>query len=178
MMRRILMATLAAGLLSSAASSASAGQVLFYSGDPNLVNSYGVGQGGVLGDSFVFEQFNLASAATITELFGNFEFFFPPSTANWYWEIRQGMAVGDGGTVVASGTEAAAVTPSGSNYQQGVGALVAVGNLDIQSASGDVLDDPGTGRHLCGLVDDFRGERGRLAFRRAGPGPRLCSVRQ
>lgn len=133
MMRRILMATLAAGLLSSAASSASAGQVLFYSGDPNLVNSYGVGQGGVLGDSFVFEQFNLASAATITELFGNFEFFFPPSTANWYWEIRQGMAVGDGGTVVASGTEAAAVTPSGSNYQQGVGALVAVGNLDIQS---------------------------------------------
>ncbi len=114
---------LAAGLIWAQACVAG---TIFYNGDPDLGGSNG---GNFLdcsscrgSDVRVYDNFSLSGAATVTGLFGSWELLAAgdlnvPVSAEW--EIRTGLAQGDSGTLVASGTGALSTvlisTPNGGN---------------------------------------------------------------
>jgi hypothetical protein len=76
--------------------------------------------------AFVFDDFNVGpGGATITGVFGNFAYLAGvPDQAQW--EIRSGVSVADGGTLIASGTG----TPTVS------GSLVEVSGLNVNLTEG------------------------------------------
>ena len=91
---------------------ASADILYFYGGDmePNNPNSRALANENdatVLGDPYgsaTFQNFYVqGSAVTTSALFSNNLESFTPDSA--YWEIRQGLSEGNGGTLIASGTD-------------------------------------------------------------------------
>jgi hypothetical protein len=74
-----------------------------YDGNDALLNE----QGGTLGTSLTYDDFIVGPAGvTLTGLFSND--FLPTgiTVTQAYWEIRSGVSVGNGGTLLASGTTA------------------------------------------------------------------------
>jgi hypothetical protein len=88
---------------------------LWYNGDDNGVNSYfstdSPGYSGI-----VYDDFNVTSSGgwEVNGVYGNFLDLSDVTTANW--EIRSAVSSGNGGTLVASGTSAAAVTSSTDSF--------------------------------------------------------------
>jgi hypothetical protein len=114
--------------------------VVAYNGDPNLYsglhNSYN-------GDYFPyiteFDDLDITSHVTITDVFTN-NFMNYTGVTEAYWEIRSGVSVGNGGTLVAGGFSTATQTakafavpggnPSFSAYE------IRVSNLNVQLTPG------------------------------------------
>jgi hypothetical protein len=103
------------------AAPARADVILYYAGDhdPNNPNANGLANendaivsGSPTGAS-TYENFVVSGQPwTVSALFSNNLIQFTPTSA--YWEIRQGMSEGNGGTLVASGTtNSPVVTPTG-----------------------------------------------------------------
>ena len=97
------------------------GGVMFYGGDfdPNNPNANGLANendANVSGNPYgaaVYQNFIIPTGQNwrITGLFSNDLMSVTASTA--YWEIRSGVSEGNGGTLIASGTGADIVTPTG-----------------------------------------------------------------
>lgn len=80
---------------------------LWYNGDLNGVNALSSERNTVVSQSMVYDNFVVTGAGwTINSVFGNFLANFAWSTADY--EIRTGVSVGNGGTVVSSGSGLAA----------------------------------------------------------------------
>jgi hypothetical protein len=91
-----------------------AGTVGWYNGNfdgvNGLANAWG---GGTFADANVYEDFVVPSGGwTVTGLFSNNLMNFSAVTQA-VWEIRSGVSVGNGGTLIAGGTSAATQTPTG-----------------------------------------------------------------
>jgi hypothetical protein len=91
---------------------ANASLTLWYNGDPNGANSlqsYATGWGP---SYWVYDDFNVpAGGWTIDTAWANYLISkSAPQTTQAQWEIRSGVSAGNGGTLVASGTTAAAET--------------------------------------------------------------------
>jgi len=75
---------------------------LWYNGDPDLYSGLACEINTAVSDSRVYDDFTLnPGASTVTGVFGNFFMDFAASQA--YYEIRSGVSVGNGGTLVANG---------------------------------------------------------------------------
>ncbi|RIK65440.1 MAG: hypothetical protein DCC64_02040, partial [Planctomycetota bacterium] len=84
-----------------------AGSVLFYGGDWDTVDGTVNGRGFALpNDVFVYEDFTVPAGQTwtVSQLFSNNLLNTPSAINQADWEIRTGVAVGTGGTLVSSGT--------------------------------------------------------------------------
>lgn len=80
---------------------------LWYNGDFNGVNALSSERNTTVSQSMVYDNFVVTGAGwTINSVFGNFLANFAWSTADY--EIRTGVSVGNGGTVISSGTGLAA----------------------------------------------------------------------
>ena len=80
---------------------------LWYNGDFNGVNALSSERNTTVSQSMVYDNFVVTGAGwTINSVFGNFLANFAWSTADY--ELRTGVSVGNGGTVVSSGTGLAA----------------------------------------------------------------------
>ena len=111
---RALATHLACAALTLVPAGALRADLVWYSGDPFVQGTiYGLGYGGAMGDSLMYQQFDLASATTISGLF--VQLASAPAGQNFMWEIRQGMAIGNAGTLVASGASAGSGVASGFN---------------------------------------------------------------
>lgn len=87
--------------------------VYWYNGDFDGANGLVSEQGGV-GDAFTYDDFNVgAGGVTLTGLFANV--LTSATITQAAWEIRSGVSSGNGGTLIASGTDSATVTDTGTN---------------------------------------------------------------
>src|ERR1019366_4472820 len=120
-MRKIAFVSLLATLLLLTVA-ANAGNILyFYGGDfdvtnPNangLANETDITVGGSPYGSAVYQNFVAGSAITVTELFTNDLMSLAPLPTSAYWEIRSGVSLGTGGTLIASGLATDTVTTTG-----------------------------------------------------------------
>jgi len=68
-------------------------------------------------DGIVYDDFNVTSATgwNIESIFGTFLFTAAATSNSATWEIRSGVSVGNGGTIVASGFGPAVVTQIGTD---------------------------------------------------------------
>ena len=119
-MKIILLSLFAVLFLATLANSQCVAPCLFYAGDfdPNNPNSIGLSNESdahVFGNPYgaaTYENFNVnAPSWNVTGLYTNNLSSLQPATG--YWEIRQGVSEGNGGTLVASGTGAMTQTPTG-----------------------------------------------------------------
>jgi len=85
--------------------------VLWYNGDFNGNNGLSNERNTSVSQGNVYDNFNLSGTTTISAVFSNNLMDFVATSA--YWEIRSGVSVGNGGTLLASGTGAATQTPTG-----------------------------------------------------------------
>ncbi len=108
--------------------------VIWFNGDPDLVNGLSNELNSSISDSKVYDDFNVTSAVTVTDLFSNnFMSFFTSSAA---WEIRSSVSVGNGGTLIAFGTGAATQTQNGFNAFGHTGYRIRVSGLSITLSPG------------------------------------------
>ncbi len=108
--------------------------VIWYNGDPDFVNGLSNELNSSISDSKVYDDFNVTSAVTVTDLFSNnFMSFFTSSAA---WEIRSSVSVGNGGTLIAFGTGAATQTENGFNAFDFTGYKIRVSGLSITLSPG------------------------------------------
>ena len=127
MKKLLILATLAVASLSQA-------QVVFYGGDfderNGLIASTRVGD-----DGLVFDDFTLTQATNVTYLFGNYQ-VDSTNFSSAAWEIRSGMSIGNGGSLIASGNGSTSTIATnrvafGRNEYQ-----VTVGGLNVNLAAG------------------------------------------
>jgi PEP-CTERM motif len=104
-------AACAALLCVMAAGRAEAG-TLWYNGDFNGADGLSNEQNTDIDYGYTYDNFQVdGSGWTITSIWSNNLMSFRTDQA--YWEIRSGVSLGDGGTLVASGTSAATQTATG-----------------------------------------------------------------
>jgi PEP-CTERM motif len=112
-------------------------QILFFNGMPDGFNSLSSDQNTAVGQSMVYDDFVVTGSTWhVTDLFGYFEFANDVSTSSAAWEIRTGVTVGDGGTLVASGTGATTPFDTGNPLFSGELYLVDIGGLSLDLAPG------------------------------------------
>jgi hypothetical protein len=120
MMKVTLLSLFAILFLATFANSQCVAPCLFYAGDfdPNNDNSVGLSNESdahVFGNPYgaaTYQNFNVSGAGwNVTGLYTNNLSSLNPATG--YWEIRQGLSDGNGGTLLASGTGAVTQTPTG-----------------------------------------------------------------
>lgn len=85
-------------------------QAVFFGGDPNLKGAISSEQNTSVADSRLYEDFTLLQATQVQGVFGNFIFVGDTPVRGLYYEIRQGVSAGNGGTLLASGTLGATLT--------------------------------------------------------------------
>ena len=76
--------------------------VLFYGGDADGANGLASERNTLIPDAMVYDDFEVVVGWTVTGVFGNFLADFTAQQA--YYEIRSGVSVGNGGSLIASGT--------------------------------------------------------------------------
>lgn len=117
---------------------ASAGQVqaavIWFNGDPDLLNGVASMLNGDFSDARTYDDFNVTSTETVTGLFSNNFMNFSTSLAAW--EIRSTVSGGNGGTLIASGTSAATQTPNGFDAFGYTGYRIEVSGLSITLSPG------------------------------------------
>ncbi len=116
----VLLSVFVAFFLATFASAQCVAPCLFYAGDfdPNTDNSIGLSNESdahVFGNPYgaaTYENFEVSGSSwNVTGLYTNNLSSLHPSTG--YWEIRQGLSDGNGGTLIASGTGALTHTATG-----------------------------------------------------------------
>jgi len=91
--------------------------VLWYAGDVSGIAAADVQYPG--GGQFLYDDFVLGSASTVGGFFGNYWLGSQASFTNQAtWELRSGAGPGDGGTLLASGTDPATMTATGNTNSQ------------------------------------------------------------
>jgi hypothetical protein len=85
-------------------------QVIFYGGDFDGRNGAPSKWTSAF-HSMYLDDFNMPRTATLDSIWGNFQLTYVPTQA--YYEIRSGVSVGNGGTLLDSGTISVQVTPTG-----------------------------------------------------------------
>lgn len=102
----------AVGLVVTVASAASA-QSLFYNGD-YLNNALSSETNTIVSQAMVYTDFVVGGSGwNVTGLFGYFSISSDLASTDAYWEIRSGISLGNGGSLLFSGTAAEAITPTG-----------------------------------------------------------------
>lgn len=122
------------GLLLLSAVPAKAG-IIWYNGDFDGVDGLSNEVNTVVSDGRTYDDFILSSTTTINAVFSNNLMSFEGVTSA-LWEIRSGVSVGDGGTLVAGGTSSAtqsATGRAGSGYTE---YTIRVGGLNVSLAPG------------------------------------------
>jgi hypothetical protein len=85
---------------------------LWYGGDPTLNDALASMQNGAWADIRTYDDFQVtASGWSVSSLSGLFAMNFTATQA--YWEIRSGLSVGNGGTLLHFGTSPATQTDTG-----------------------------------------------------------------
>jgi hypothetical protein len=115
-----------------------AGTLGWYNGDP--VNNFSVGIDNgintVVAPAMVFDDFVVpAGGWTVTGVFSDNQMNFTGVTQA-EWEIRSGVSVGNGGTLVASGTSTASQTSLGLSGNGLTIYQIEVNNLNVSLAAG------------------------------------------
>lgn len=109
------------------------GQVLFYGGDFDGRYNISSEQNTTMPfNTMAYDDFNLSASATVQQVWGNFlvSGSYLPTSA--FYEVRSGMAAGNGGTLVQSGTFSVTATLTGrtlstmSEYQFSGAATIAL----------------------------------------------------
>jgi hypothetical protein len=86
---------------------------IWYNGDFNGVNGLSNEQNTTVNTyGRTYDNFSLSTSTVITRVFSN-DLMTSAFSTTAYWEIRSGVSVGNGGTLVASGTNADTVTATG-----------------------------------------------------------------
>jgi hypothetical protein len=124
---------------------AQASPVVFYGGDYNGVEALASQVNGFPGgfaDARTYDNFSLSSTTTIDSVFGNFVEFGTIHAPKLSWEIRSGVSVGNGGTLLFSGDDFATATANGSAFTYSANitpVTLAAGNyfLSIAADGGD-----------------------------------------
>jgi len=124
---------------------------LWYNGNPNLNNGLSSVQNAGFTDTRAFDNFLVPAGPGwfITSLFGHYLSDMAPATA--YWEIRSGITLGDGGTLLHFGTNAITWSPSGFD------AFGFMGYLATVSGFGPFALDPGLYWLTISVVGDGSG---------------------
>jgi hypothetical protein len=122
----------AAAALVVTASSAQASAVLWYSGDFDFTTGLANEINTSIGDARVFDDFTVTDAAgwSIDRIWSNNLTGFTGVTQA-SWSIRRGVGLGNGGTIVASGTSAATQTATGRTGFGMTEYTIMVSDLDI-----------------------------------------------
>src|SRR2546430_5494823 len=95
-------------IVSSAANAA----IVWYGGDFDTTNGLAEERNTTVSDAWVYDDFNLGAATLVTAVFSNCLSSTHATTADY--EIRSGVSVGNGGTLLFSGTGMAATAiPTG-----------------------------------------------------------------
>jgi hypothetical protein len=118
-------------------SGAASAATLFYGGDFDNVNGLNVSGFGTF-DSRAYDDFTVSGGGWVVDtVFMNVLSAIPQSNITTFsWEIRQGVGAGTGGTLIASGTNAATVTTTGRSGFGRPEYNVAVTGLNINLANG------------------------------------------
>lgn len=96
------------------AAGAQASPVIFYGGDGNGLDGLAAQVNGPsITDARVYDNFTLSSAMNIDGVFGNFIDFGSVRGGTLSWEIRSGVSVGNGGTLLFSGNNTAGTVATG-----------------------------------------------------------------
>jgi hypothetical protein len=131
---------------------AQASPVIFYGGDFDGSNGLASQiNGPAFTDVRVYDNFSLATAMNIDGVFGNFQDSGSVRGGSLSWEIRSGVSVGNGGTLLFSGNNAATTVATGNTpfskveytYSAGVSSfLLGPGNyfLSVAVDGGDGSD--------------------------------------
>lgn len=105
-------AALVFGMLLGGNVGARADQVLWYNGDFDNINGLSNEQNTSISQANVYDDFIIAGTTwDIHTVWSNNLMDFAATSA--YWEIRSGVSAGNGGTLIASGTDAATETATG-----------------------------------------------------------------
>jgi hypothetical protein len=114
---------------------AASAQTIFYGGDPDLVNGLSAEFNTVISDAYTFDDFD-HPGGTIASIFGNYFADITPS--GFEWEIRQGMSVGNGGALMASGSTDGSWTwaPNGFNNFGFLGYTMVADITDVSLPAG------------------------------------------
>lgn len=139
----------------------------WYNGDPNRTNGLASERNTVVSDARTYENFNVTGSAwNVTALYGHFylgPFATGQTFTNAYWEVRTGCSVGNGGTILQSGTTACTLTANGYDDFGFDGRKVSVGvNFNLNPGTywmtiAPVGDIAGVGR---AFVDQTSGANG------------------
>jgi len=126
-----------AGLLLSASAGSAAASDLWYNGDFDDSNALANVIGGVFPDARVFDDFNVTDKKGwhITSVWSNDLMNYTDATQA-SWSIRSGVSVGDGGTIIASGTDTMTQTSTGRSRFGTNEYSLPVSGLDIDLTSG------------------------------------------
>ena len=110
--------------------------VVFYGGDFDQRNGLANERDTAVADSWVFDDFTLSSAMVVTAVFSNdLSSLTGVTTADY--EIRQGASIGNGGTLLFSGTGVAATaTPTGRTGFGFTEIMYRVGGLNLAMVAG------------------------------------------
>ena len=117
---------------------ASMGQVhaglIWYNGDPDLVNGLANEINSTFSDARIYDDFLISSNTKVTGVFSNN--FMSFNATQTLWEIRSGVSPGNGGTLVAGGTGAATQTANGFNAFGLTGYTIDVSGLNVDLLPG------------------------------------------
>jgi hypothetical protein len=115
-MRRVMGALTATVVLMNLANAA--GDIVWFNGGFDNRNGLASERNTQVSDARTYEDFSLPSGYNqVTGLLGQFYLTSNLVNAPVYWEIRQGVAAGTGGTLIASGTQSGATyTAIGSGF--------------------------------------------------------------
>ena len=115
-MRRVMGALTATVVLMNLANAA--GDLVWFNGGFDSENGLASERNTVVTDARTYDNFSLPSGYNqVTGLLGQFYLTSNLVNAPVYWEIRQGVAAGTGGTLIASGTQGGATyTAIGSGF--------------------------------------------------------------
>ncbi|HET6645025.1 MAG TPA: PEP-CTERM sorting domain-containing protein [Fimbriimonadales bacterium] len=129
--------------------------VIFYGGD---AAPRGVMESDILLDTWVFDDFDISAPSAIQNLWGNF-FLTAGTTTGAAWEIRSDISSGDSGTLIASGSGAVTLTPTGRTLASFPEDQVMISGLNI------VLNP---GRYFMAIAVSGEDARGSLAITNGG----------
>lgn len=115
---------------------ATAGQ-LWYNGDFDGTNGLANEVNTQVAQSNIYDDFNVTAAggSTVTSVFSN-NLMSVTGITQAEWEIRSGVSLGDGGTLIASGTSAATQTATGRSGFGLTEYTIAVSGLSVSLAQG------------------------------------------
>jgi hypothetical protein len=148
-------------------SASSFGQVVFYGGDANGVNALASEEDGIVSQAMTYDNFTVGAGGwNVSNLGGIFAVTTGSNFASARYEIRQGVSVGNGGSLVQTGVFSVSSSSVGSLF-----------GLDLRDFTGSVspfslaagnywigisLIDPGSVRSFVATTSGVNGVGGPL----------------